>query len=147
MPKQKFYAICSGPDRNYEGKVFTIWEELVAYRRGKQGPKGKTPWFKSFTHRAEAYRFAGIPDPGRVTQLAVARRRELSAHRKAERYIRLANARNFVPERHASDDTITKTDSTQKTNPTVTPLTPTPETATTPSTDNAMNPCPVCMGE
>ena len=76
MPMVKpelYYAIRSGPGLNYEGKVFTSFGQLAAYKKDKRGPRNKLPWFKRFDDRAQAYKFAEIPLPAETTQPVVKR--------------------------------------------------------------------------
>ena len=71
MKPELYYAIRSGPGLNYEGKVFTSFGQLAAYKKDKRGPRGKLPWFKRFDDRAQAYKFAEIPLPAQTTQPVV----------------------------------------------------------------------------
>ena len=70
------YAICSEPGLNYEGKVFTSWTELDAYKTGKTPPMGRDPWYARFYYRDEANRFAEFSLPDEDTPPSPKRKRD-----------------------------------------------------------------------
>ena len=131
-----YYAICSEPGLNYEGKVFTTVAQLLAYKRGKTPTRGRFPWYARFEDRAEAYRFAEIPMPDERLISLPKRKREdenvpsISGSRPALKRPRLGannNQRSNLLQPRSQNSVLA------------------PSASTSPSND--IDPCPSCFGK
>lgn len=135
MPK--FYAICSGPGLNYEGGVFATMAQLTAYKKGKQRPSGKVPWYTCFTNRAEAYRFAGILDPDDDDITFVSENRPPADGATGQVVVPyIMDLRFLKSKRPQTKMPIIDASINRRTNQT-----------TGSQANNQMNPCPICLGK